>query len=269
MKKKKLKLNLKKILIRLLFILIVILGYLLIKYYFLIIDNNNTNVADIKSYNTIDIPQDTLNTNLQNNNFDIIAEEKNPNYSGAGQLKVNEKSGYFTTFTSENKMVYKEYKQNGTVPWANNQYWDGTMETDGCGITAMSIILSGYNRNYNPEDLRKQFYPYLLANDISFELSNSFGIKNSGFYFDSVHLSGEELEKHLKTNRPILICVWNKPEINRWTTVSHYMVLLATDGQGKVYVSNPNGLEYSYNSSGWYNLDEITPYLAKALYINE
>ena len=48
---------------------------------------------------------------------------------------------------------------------------------------------------------------------------------------------------HLETNKPIIVCVWNKPTDNRWTTASHYMVLLATDGNNMVYVSNPNGLE--------------------------
>ena len=74
---------------------------------------------------------------------------------------------------------------------------------------------------------------------------------------------------HLKTDRPIIICVWNKPTDNRWTTASHYMALLATDGNNMVYVSNPNGLENNSKSSGWYNINEITPYLAKALYIEE
>lgn len=70
-------------------------------------------------------------------------------------------------------------------------------------------------------------------------------------------------------NRYTVICVWNKPTDNRWTTASHYMALLATDCKNMVYVSNPNGLENNSKSSGWYNINEITPYLAKALYIEE
>lgn len=143
------------------------------------------------------------------------------------------------------------------------------MESDGCAITALSIILSGYGQTNSPEDLRNIYYPYLSANRISRELSNSYGIKNTDFYFDSVHLSSDNIENHLKTNRPILICIWNKPTVNRWTSVSHYMVLLASDENHKVYVSNPNGLEDSFKASGWYDINEITPYLAKALFIEE
>ena len=281
MKQTKLKPNIKKLIIRLLFILIFILGYLLIKYRFLIMGTTFNKFSQIKTNQVQEEIKDTntnINTDLspnldlvqiKNEEYGIIAEEKNFNYSGTGQEKVNNKTGYFTTFKTKENTLYKEYKQKGDVPWTNKPYWDGTMESDGCGITAMSIILSGYNRNLTPEDLRQTYYPYLLADNISQELDNSFGIKNSGFYFDSVHLSKESMQKHLKTNRPILICVWNQPKENRWTTVSHYMVLLAADDNDKVYVSNPNGLENLYNSSGWYDINEITPYLAKAMYILE
>ena len=137
----------------------------------------------------------------------------------------------------------------------------------GCGITAMSIILSGYGKNYTPEDLRQKYYPVLNGENISKELKSTFGISNTDFFYDDMHLSNEYIEKHLETNRPILICVWNKYEENRWTTSSHYLVLLASDGNGKVYISNPNGLENNSKSSGWYDINEITPYIAKALFI--
>lgn len=137
------------------------------------------------------------------------------------------------------------------------------------GITAISIILSGYQKDYTPEDLRKKYYPFLKSENISNELSSTFGIENSNFYYDLEHFSKEKLKEHLLTNRPILICVWNKPNNNRWTTASHYMVLLATDNNDLVYVSNPNGLKNDSKSSGWYKYEEITPFIAKALYIYE
>lgn len=52
-----------------------------------------------------------------------------------------------------------------------------------------------------------------------------------------IHLSKEKLQEHLETNRSILVCVWNQPHDNRWTTSSHYMVLLATDDNDMVYIS--------------------------------
>ena len=189
---------------------------------------------------------------------------------GSGQEKVDNKVGYFTTFTTSepNSKTYIEYKQNGNSSWSANSYWDDTMENTGCGITSMAIILSGYGKEKSPEDLRKKYYPVLNGNKISNELSKTFKIKNSDFYYDGVHLSNEYIINHLKSNRPVLVCVWKQNGENRWTTASHYMVLLATDGASKVYVSNPNGIE-DYKASGWYDIKEITPYVAKALFIED
>ena len=175
--------------------------------------------------------------------------------------------GYFTTFTTKNNKKYIEYKQNGNSSWSNNSYWGGTMEENGCGITSLAIILSGYNKSYTPEYIRKKYYPKLNYEKLSDELSQTFGIKNSDFYFDSINCSEKSIEKHLQTDRPILVCVWDNNSKNRWTEKSHYIVLLASDGNGMVYVSNPNGGKNDSKSSGWYDFDEIIPYIAKALYI--
>ena len=201
--------------------------------------------------------------------YKTIKQDVNKNYSGIGQEKIKNKDGYFTTFTTteNNKKTYIEYKQNGNSSWSNNQYWGGTMAENGCGITALSIILSGYNKHYSPEALRQKYNPILKYDSLSQELSKTFNIKNTDFYYDSAHLSKEKIQEHLQTNRPILICVWNKPHDNRWTTASHYMVLLASDDKDMVYISNPNGGANNSKSSGWDNFKEIIPYIAKALYI--
>ena len=201
--------------------------------------------------------------------YKTIKQDVNKNYSGIGQEKIKNKDGYFTTFTTteNNKKTYIEYKQNGNSSWSNNQYWGGTMAENGCGITALSIILSGYNKHYSPEALRQKYNPILKYDSLSQELSKTFNIKNTDFYYDSAHLSKEKIQEHLQTNRPILICVWNKPHNNRWTTASHYMVLLTSDDKDMVYISNPNGGANNSKSSGWYNFKEIIPYIAKALYI--
>lgn len=202
--------------------------------------------------------------------YSVIKQDHNDNYSGNGQKKVYFHDGYFTVFETEDnyKKTYKEYKQNGDSSWSDNSYWGGTMSENGCGITSLSIILSGYGKDYTPEDLRQKYYPVLDSANMSRELS-SYGISNSDFYYDSSHMSGSSIENHLLTNRPVLICIWDKHGDNRWTNASHYMVLLAADGNGMIYVSNPNGLKNDSKSSGWYDINEITPYIAKVMYINE
>lgn len=228
MKKKKRKLNIKRIILLLLIIILVIYFYL--RFFASNIDNISSSLLN------------NISKITNNSNYKTIKQDTNSNYSGNGQEKIKNKDGYFTTFTTidNHKKTYKEYKQNGNSSWSEKEYWGGTMAENGCGITAIATILSGYEKNYTPEDLRKKYYPVIDHNRISEELSKTFGIKNSDFYYDSVHLSKDKLKSHLETNRPILICVWNKPNENRWTTSSHYMVLLATDGKDMVYISNPN-----------------------------
>lgn len=251
-KKRKIKINYKKMFLSLSILIGIICVFI------------NINKGDSKVIANINNIFNSI-SNLPE--YDIIKQDINNNYDGIGQEKVSNKDGYFTTFTTKNGKVYKEYKQNGNSSWCNNKYWDNTMETDGCGITAISIILSGYGENFTPENLRKKYYPVLRGDNISNELNNTFGISNSDFLYDSNSLSNEYIQNYLAKNKPILICVWNKPTNNRWTTASHYMVLLATDENNMVYVSNPNGLENNYKSSGWYDINEVTPYIAKALFI--
>ena len=203
------------------------------------------------------------------NIFMPISSSKNDNYSGIGQEEISGKDGYFTTFTTieENKKIYKEFKQNGNSSWGKNSYWGGTMEENGCGITSLAIIASGYGKNVTPEDLRKEFYPVLDGNDFGKVLKNYYNIDNSDFLYDTSYFSNNYILEYLKSNRPVLVCVWNKPYDNRWTTASHYLVLLACDDNSNVYVSNPNGGKNDSKSSGWYNINEVTPFIAKILFV--
>ncbi len=224
MKKRK-KINIKKIVfILILFIVLFIL------------------LKNIIAFLSIDVPiiNGVSNFAKTKNEYEIIKQDYNEKYAGIGQKKIYGEDGYFTTFTDIDGKTYKEYKQNGSSSWANNKYWDGKMNDTGCGITAISIILSGYGMNYTPEDLRNKYFPVLDGSNISTELSKTFNIKNTDFLYDQVSLSEKNITEHLKQNKPVLICVWNKPKANRWTTASHYMVLLAQDDNGMVYISNPN-----------------------------
>ena len=174
MKKKTKKINKKRILILLIIIIVICIC----------IKNNLFN--DVSS---------NLNTSISkiadNSEYKTIKQDTNDNYFGIGQEKVKNKDGYFTTFTTiqDHQKKYIEYKQNNNSSWSNKQYWGGTMSENGCGITAIATILSGYNKNYTPEDLRKKYYPVLDNETISKELYNTFNIKNTDFYYDSIHLS--------------------------------------------------------------------------------
>lgn len=87
-----------------------------------------------------------------------------------------------------------------------------------------------------------------LGDLMSFELKNYFKLNNSNFLYNTYYFQKDYMFNWLNNDKPILICVWNKPD-SRWTTSSHYMLLLATDNISKIYVSNPNGEINSYRMS--------------------
>ena len=159
--------------------------------------------------------------------YEVIKEDTSNDYEGLGKEKTKNEDGYFSAFTTNSpyKKTYIEYKQNGNASWSNNTYWGGVMKDTGCGITSLAIVLSGYGFDFTPEDLRKKYYPVMDYNTLGDELSLTYGINNSNFYYDSLHLSNEEILKHLKSNRPIIVCLSSNLGKNRWTTTSHYMVL--------------------------------------------
>ncbi len=57
------------------------------------------------------------------------------------------------------------------------------MAENGCGITALATILSGYNHKYIPEDLRQKYYPVLDYDKLSKELSNTFHIHHIIWFY--------------------------------------------------------------------------------------
>ena len=191
-----------------------------------------------------------------------------PEQTIAGQIPVEDADGYTTKFTTshvENSKIYTEYKQNGEASWAEKAYWGGTMAENGCGITSLAIIASGYGKDITPEELRQKYYPHLDSEKI-FKVLNNMGIKCSDFCFHDTYISKKYIANWLKTNRPVLVCVDNKKD-DKWTASSHYMVILDVNEDGLFYVSNPNGKDGSEKASGWYKADEIIPYIVKALFV--
>ena len=82
------------------------------------------------------------------------------------------------------------------------------MSLNGCGITSISIIASGYGIDITPEDLRNKYYPHLETENMYIAL-NDLGIKCSDFWFTPIYLNKEYILEWLKSDRPVLICVDN------------------------------------------------------------
>ena len=172
------------------------------------------------------------------------------------------------TFKAADGKVYVEYKQYDPR-WKNEEYWGMTMERRGCGITAMAILLSGYGEKVTPKDLQKKYYPVMNYDNMRKDLLENYNVKSEGFFYDKENLSEKKIIKHLKSNKPLIVCVWTENGKNIWTKYSHYLVLLAADDENNIYVANPNGKENGPSKNGWYPASQVVPYLAKVLYIEE
>ena len=164
-----------------------------------------------------------------------------------GQALAQNQDGYtktFTTLNKENSKTYKEFKQNlSSASWTEKSYWGGTVRENGCGITALSIIASGYGKDYvTPDTLREEYYPHLDGDKIEDALED-IGIECTDFYYDNTYVSKKYIMDWLKTGRPVMICVGSDKE-NKWTTSSHYMDLLDINSKGYVYLSNPNRIRW-------------------------
>lgn len=71
----------------------------------------------------------------------ILDYEHYSSYQIIGQSIVSNKDGYHNVFSFDNGPTFIEYKQD-IGSWSQNKYWDGVMADEGCGITAISIIVS-------------------------------------------------------------------------------------------------------------------------------
>ena len=170
-RRKKKKKNVRKIrLFRLIFILAIISSCVYLSYKF--------DIGKKVVYAVQTISKD--NSNQEG----LVDGDSNKN-SIKGQTLVEDKDGYtmtFTTINSENKKTYKEYKQNVDSSWSESGYWGGTMRENGCGITSIATIASGYGSNLTPDDLREEYYPHLDSEDTK-DAFKELGIKTTDFFY--------------------------------------------------------------------------------------
>ena len=259
-KKKRKTINLKKVFFLFFVIAIIVYGV----YYY----NLNGNLGVVET--TISQAKEKI-SEIKGIDFGMISyasSNENVEEEVDGQHTVSGEDGYTTTFTvttDENKKTYLEYKQNTPSSWNEEPYWGGTMAENGCGITSIAIVASGYGSGVTPGDLREKYYPHLDGDKMQ-EAFEDLGIETTDFCYHGSYTSKSYISDWLRSGRPIVICVDNQKD-NKWTKSSHYMVLLGIDDNGKVYVSNPNGKDGSKKASGWYGLKDISPYIVKAMFI--
>lgn len=162
-----------------------------------------------------------------------------------------------STYTNKAGKTFTEYKQN-EGPWASMPYIDGTIKAQGCSITSLAIMTSGYGYNYTPQQWSSKS-PISMSAKAREYVKGSTLVAIGGEYYANKTVAStnkKDIQDHLKTGDVVIIHVLGtkKGYDNPYTSNQHWMVLLdINDTADEVYVSNP----YAGKSNGWANIDEV------------
>lgn len=164
----------------------------------------------------------TSSVNTSSTGKNIIT---NNTESGDGWSSTTEVSSSGTTRTYRN---YKQYEGS----YAGNHYWQNIIKTDGCGPTAVAIVLSGYGYDYNPGQVVK-----IMQDELGYDSSDSFehltktlkhignieAEEHDGFTQEAV----QQIRNNLNAGRPVIVNVPN-----------HYVTYIGENEDGLI-ISDP------------------------------
>lgn len=142
-------------------------------------------------------------------------------------------------YTAGNKS-YKVYAQ-GCGPYQGVPYWDGTIATDGCGITSAAIILTGYGNDVDPEDVKND--NICPDGNIVSRFVTQFA--KYGIESHEEIVSNEKIIANLKAGRPVLINVQEGTIGNNYYG-GHWLALLGINEQGQIFLADPGS---TFNSA--------------------
>ena len=204
-----------------------------------------------KTRGTTEDPNVTPNKDNSNNNKKDKdnSEKKNKKSEDQKAIVIKENGdGYTQKYTSSAGITYTEFKQyQGS--YNGNLYWDGTINSSGCGPTSLAILMSGItNKNYTPADTADEMnskYGLTSYTTLQNEM-NDLGLSTEVIQ----NPSADQIQNNLKNGKVMLVSV-NSNTI--FTNIGHLMALIDINDQGEVYISNPA----SDTLSGWWNLSDI------------
>lgn len=177
------------------------------------------------------------------------AEGEEVDNSASANNSYYETSGDgYETVTNINGAMYKNYKQT-RGSYSTKPYWNGTIASDGCGPTSVSVLLSAYNIDKKPDQIVDYINNTLHHNE-TYGQDLTKAIVSSGISAEYHNIPGnvtsediENVKSALADQRPVLITVGTGPD-QRFTTGNHWMCLLGLTTDGKVIISNVgNALE--------------------------
>lgn len=163
--------------------------------------------------------------------------------------EVVEGDGYDYVYTKASGS-FKEYKQYKGSYANNRTCFGGTIYSEGCMVTAMAIILSGYGVNETPGTINAGYngmaYSYLQqkCRDNNIKYSNV-----------TMSITAANRQAAIKTIRDSLnkggIVYFDVDSTSIFTNSTHYMAILDIRDNNEIYISDPA------RESAWYSIDVL------------
>lgn len=243
-------------------------------------DNNDNNDNNNNNINEVELKEDENNTNIEDKNEEIIIDDTDY----IGMLEYKAKTDYRYKEVIINKDIYPEkllemlarnddmisymydYKEKeghvyinnigkvtkGTYPlllqydkrWGYGIYGDNVIAINGCGPTAIAMVVAGLTgrNDITPYTVAKYSYEkgyYTSEWGTRWDLM-TVGVKYFGITGKSIVLTKENIFNELNNGHPI-ICSMRPGD---FTTIGHF-ILLTGIKDGKIMVNDSNSRERS------------------------
>ena len=182
------------------------------------------------------IPRMNVRTSAAEKYYNEFHGRERPN---GGTTQPCNGDGYTQIYTASNGNSYKEYKQYmGSYKNILYQPYGKPIRSDGCSITAIAVILTGYGIDVNPGDLASH---NRLAQHI-----RKYGIQCTDY---------ETADRNkMMSGKPALVSISGNLKIEGSTKYygGHYVAILDARGNDEVYISDVGSA-----MSGWAKVDDI------------
>lgn len=141
-----------------------------------------------------------------------------------------------------------DYKAQNGIPlfyqwdarWGYASYGNGCIAVDGCGVTALSMVLSGFfqDGSYTPKriaDFSSERGYFSKEEGTFWELMES-GARELGLDVGKVHFSASAIQKELSEGRTIIASMGP----GDFTQQGHFIVFSGLSEDGRIIVNDPN-----------------------------
>lgn len=178
----------------------------------------------------------------------VMHPESIPYVAGYQTRKLNQPINIDNYYTPGKIPLFEQFDKQ----WGYDFYGTGPLATDGCGPTALAMVVVGLtgNTSINPKvvaDYSVNHGGYIDNQGSTWDLMTGVA---SHFGVDGTQIPESEVISELKAGHPVIVNVG--PGL--FTLTGHYMVLTGVTPDGKITLNDPDSIKYSQET---WNFNQI------------